>query len=84
VPFITDSGPLIALARIGQTRLLEKLYGEVLVPPAVHDEMTREQDLPGASDFVQARWIRTVPVKDNAEAQRLRFWLGLGESEAIV
>ena len=36
---VADSSPLIALVRVNQLSLLEKLFGEVLVPPAVAREV---------------------------------------------
>jgi predicted nucleic acid-binding protein len=36
---IADTGPFIALAKIGQIHLLEKLATEVLIAPVVHKEL---------------------------------------------
>ncbi len=38
-PPVSDSTPLIAFARIGRLDLLEQLFGTILVPPAVHQEI---------------------------------------------
>ena len=81
---VANAGPLIALARIGQLDLLPTLYGEVVVPPSVYYEITREADLPGAQAFMQATWLNVREVQDQTGVQRLRFWLDSGESEAIV
>jgi predicted nucleic acid-binding protein len=84
VPIVADSGPLIALARIGQLDLLPTLYGEVIVPPGVYQEITGEADLPGARELAQADWLSVAEVDDQTAVQRLLFWLDRGESEAIV
>lgn len=37
-----DAGPLIALAKIDRLDLLALLYGRVVIPPAVHRELTHK------------------------------------------
>lgn len=47
---VGDSGPLIALAIIGQLDLLPKLYQRIVAPPMVWEEVTvRGAGLPGAA-----------------------------------
>jgi predicted nucleic acid-binding protein len=84
VIMVANAGPLIALGRIKQLDLLPTLYGEVVVPPAVYQEVTREADLPGAQELVEAVWLRVAELNDQTAVQRLLFWLDLGESEAII
>jgi predicted nucleic acid-binding protein len=36
---VSDTGPLIALAKVDQLRLLERLFEQVHIPPAVHREL---------------------------------------------
>jgi hypothetical protein len=60
------------------------LYGEVVVPPEVYREITRETDLPGSQELKTAAWLSEREVHDQAGVQRLLFWLDRGESEAIV
>lgn len=81
---VANAGPLIALARLKRLDLLPTLYGEVVVPPAVYQEATKEADFPGAQDLKEAHWLRLMEVSDQAEARQLLFWLDRGESEAIV
>ncbi len=35
----SDTGPLIALAKIDHLRLLEQLFEQILLPPTVHREL---------------------------------------------
>jgi predicted nucleic acid-binding protein len=39
VTVVADASPLIALAQVDQLPLLEQLFGEILVPPAVAREV---------------------------------------------
>ena len=48
---VSDTGPLIALAKVDQLSLLEKMFGEVHIPPAVHRELLVKYELfPGGPD----------------------------------
>lgn len=37
---VSDTTPLISLLKIGRLDLLEKLFGNVLIPQAVYEELT--------------------------------------------
>jgi uncharacterized protein len=70
---VADTSPLIALGQVDQLSLLERLFGEVLVPPAV----VREAGL-ALPDFIRERALsRPIP------AAVLRASLDPGESEAL-
>jgi hypothetical protein len=79
---VSDSGPLIALARIDRLALLPELMESIVVPPAVFAEVTADRDLPGAQAVLAAPWIRVVPVLQPS-AVDLNIVLGEGESQAI-
>lgn len=89
---VSNSSPLIALAKIGEFNLLHSLYEELLIPDAVRAEVTRvdlnseaiELNRPGIEEVSGATWIRTVNVSNLAAIQLLRGRLDAGESEAIV
>lgn len=54
-----NSSPLIALARIGQFESLRLLYQELLIPPAVRDEVVRfGEERFGAVELERADWIQ--------------------------
>ena len=80
---VSDASPLITLAGVGQLHLLHAMYGEVLIPSAVWDEV--EQDgRPGVQEIVSAAWIRTVPVAQNSYLMALQTDLDDGEAEALA
>ena len=58
---VADSSPLIFLAIIEQLELLPQLYQQVLLPPAVWDEVTVQGVLPGAQAVSQSAVSASSP-----------------------
>lgn len=88
-PIVADTGPLIALARVGRLDLLRCLYRRVVIPPAVHGELAIGSGRPGATALAGALAASWVSVQSVASANRdavleLRQLLDLGEAEAIA
>ena len=84
---ISDAGPLIALARIGEIDLLRRMYGWVVVPPAVCSELAIDSSRPGAkvlAGMFAAGWIAVEAVVDSRVRSELDQLLGPGEAEAIA
>ena len=84
---IADTGPLIALARVGQLDLLRRLYGRVVVPPAVHTELAIDSNRPGAKALAgvfAAGWVVIEAVTDSSVRRELDQLLGPGEAQAIA
>lgn len=82
---VSDAGPLISLATIGQFDLLSSLFEKVYIPRAVYTEVVvHGEGRPGASEAADATWIQIVDVQDDLAVSLLRNELDLGESEAIV
>ncbi len=82
---VSNAGPLIALARIGQLQLLPSLFGNVHLPTAVHVEVVDQgAERPGSEDVARAEWVHTGEVRDRVGVDLLRDRLGKGESEAVV
>jgi uncharacterized protein len=46
---VSNTSPMISLAAIGQLDLLRSLYGTVIIPQAVYDELTSLPDQPGGA-----------------------------------
>ena len=36
---ISDSGPIIAFSRVGRLDILKRLFGHVIIPDAVYEEL---------------------------------------------
>lgn len=82
---VADTGPLIALARVGHLDLLRRLYEQISIPPAVRDELAIGSDRPGAKVLavaLEAGWV-TVALAPNL-ASDLAQILDPGEAEAIA
>lgn len=82
---VADSSCLIALARSGQLDVLRALFGQIIIPAAVYDEVvTQGAGRPGSVEVAQAEWIITKQIQDQLAVQALCLTLGRGESEAMV
>lgn len=81
---VVNAGPLISLARLDRLDLLPALFDEVIVPPAVHREVTDDLALPGAEALATADWLKIVPVRDRQSVERLLAWLDTGEAEVLA
>jgi predicted nucleic acid-binding protein len=82
---VSNASPLINLARIGKLDLLRQLYGEIVIPQAVWNEVVMEgAGQPGAEEVSTAGWIKQQTVANSHLVHALRQELDAGESEAIV
>jgi len=83
---VSDTGPLIALAKVGKLDLLRDLFGAVLIPPAVYRELVAK---PG-SEFVNLQEALQDYLKPTAvgcvalEVEIVTAKLDCGEQEAIA
>lgn len=82
---VSDTSPILNLARIGRLELLASLYKQVLIPPAVFGELavSRNAVLP-VINAASASWIIVETPKDQDRVRELRDDLDAGEAEAIV
>ena len=81
---ICNTSPMQYLHQLGQLELLRKLTGEVIVPPAVVDELAAGKafgiDLP---EITALDWI-TIRRPAGVSAERLVGDLGVGETEVLM
>ena len=84
---VSNSTPLISLAKIESFDLLRRLYGTVTISTEVYAEVVESgAGLPGATETSRSPWIQVKSFKpkgDLAFAQR-RFGLGLGELSTLM
>jgi predicted nucleic acid-binding protein len=81
---VADAGPLIALATTGHLSLLHGLFGHVLIPEAVRDELELSSHRPGAAALSRVLSPKGWLVVNSTRGKGLpTSALGMGESEAI-
>lgn len=78
---IVNTTPLIVLANVGQFDLLRKLYGEIIIPQAVLEEIKSQpaKRLTSSSD-----WIKIVKVANKDDRGLFRARLHAGEVEVML
>jgi len=87
VTVVSNSSPLISLAKIESFDLLHKLYGTLTISPEVYAEVVVSgARLPGSAETSNSPWIQVKPVKrpDDITAAQARFGLGLGEVSTLI
>lgn len=93
---VSNTGPLIWLAKYSKMHLLKLLFKEVLIPKAVYHEAVEQgfiygyQDAAAISNAVEEGWIKVAeaPREDIEKVktleQKLHIELGEGERETIA
>ena len=84
---ISDTTPIISLLKANHLELLEKLYGNVLIPEAVYQELTSNPAYEKEAEIVKmAKFLSSVTVENKKTVRALRNVTGLdiGESEALI
>lgn len=84
---VSDSTPLITLMKAARLQILNELFGEIIIPEAVHKELTsNERFLEEARQINNSDFIRVISVEDRKSVSLLQRAAGLdlGESEAII
>lgn len=82
---VADTTPLSELAKIGRLELLRDIFGTVIIPQEVYDEVT-VGNYPAATQVPVASWIEVQPVGNVQMVQTIQAQtdLDLGECAAIV
>ncbi|MCZ7673201.1 MAG: DUF3368 domain-containing protein [Chloroflexi bacterium] len=82
-PVILNNTPLVALWLLDQFPLLQTLFGQVIIPTAVHAEFLAIEQAARQQALAASPWIKTTEIFDPRLAQ---VYLGLdrGESEVLA
>ena len=76
---ISNSTPLIILSKIGELEILKNLYGEIIIPRAVFDEVTIKSDA-----IKNLSWIKILEVQDKSNRKIYQAKLHDGEVEVMM
>ena len=82
---VSDTTPISELAKVDHLNLLPKLFGKVVIPQGVFDEL-QVGEHPAAKLVQNLSWLEVVTVDNQQVVRELQqsFKLDLGESEAIA
>lgn len=84
---ISDTTPIISLLKADHLEILEKLYGKVLIPEAVYQELIENPAYEREAEIVKkAEFLCVLPIENIKSVSVLRCVTGLdlGESEALI
>jgi len=81
---VSDTSPIRALDFINKLNLLERLFGNVILPPAVARELLRPPERFRPIDPGQYRYLKVLPPKDISQVHKFQETLDAGEAEALV
>lgn len=88
---ISNSSPLILLAKINKLSVLEKLYKKISIPYEVYNEVITKGKKENYSDAAlierhinEVIFVTNLKPEYRKEAEKLREIIGSGESEAIA
>lgn len=81
---VSNAGPLIALSKLGLLSVLQDLFGEIIVPEEVWNEVVeRGKGKPGSDLIKKAKWIHIKKIEE-LSVELLSKEIEKGEAEAIV
>lgn len=88
---VSNSSPLILLAKIGKLSLIKQLWKNACIPKEVYNEVIGKGKKEGYGDaFIIEKevnnfiFVKELDAKHSIESEKLRSIIGSGESEAIL
>jgi len=85
VIIVSDTTPLSELAKVGQLNLLRDIFGKVIIPQEVYNEVTTGTH-PAVNLVKSADWIEIIAVRNLKQLSNLKKAtnLGAGECAAMI
>jgi len=83
---ISNTSPLIILAKSSYLKNLQRIFKHIIIPEAVFDEIFRKEDITSTMirELIDSGFIKTKGVKNKELVSFINADVGLGEAEAIV
>lgn len=82
---VSDTSPVSNLILIRRLGILQKLFTEIIIPPAVDAEVRAlKQFGTNLSDYENANWIKVIEPVNRQKVQLLQTNLDDGEAQAIA
>jgi len=81
---IVNSTPLIALCNAGLLKILKEIYGCIIIPKAVFDEVTAKPDSACVQIKNNMDWIIVEKITDIADRKMYKAKLHAGEVDVMI
>ena len=82
---VSNTSPITNLAAVNQLPLLQQIYGTLVIPQAVYDELTGVgKSVAGSTEVQTLAWIQSQKVANEALVTALELELDPVEAEAIA
>ncbi|NER94642.1 MAG: DUF3368 domain-containing protein [Symploca sp. SIO1B1] len=82
---VSNTTPLSELAKVGQIKLLQEVFGQIIIPQEVYNEVTTGTH-PAAREIQFVNWIKIFSIRNRQQVSILQAETGLdlGESATII
>lgn len=80
---ISNTTPIITLLSISKLDILKDIYGKIIIPQAVYNEIEEGKNKAFYTDLSKIEWIEIKQIKDR-EPLKYIYDLDKGEAEVIV
>lgn len=82
---VVNTTPLIALSHVGQIHLLKILYGEIIIPEAVYEEVSvKTESVCKKAVDSSLDWIKVKKIKNQMAKDMYKTQLHDGEVEVMI
>lgn len=82
---VSDTSPISNLILIERLYILRELFAELIVPPAVNDEILALKDFgKDLEEYENSEWVKVLHPTNFEKVEELKLKLDEGESQAIA